>query len=71
MSSSSNCRKEDAMNKKFDWKELDPRVAELCALAENLTITAMAQRLGASTQTIQRSMRRQGVNRYKKGVSRG
>jgi IS30 family transposase len=59
------------MNKKFDWKELDPRVAELCALAENLTITAMAQRLGASTQTIQRSMRRQGVNRYKKGVSRG
>jgi IS30 family transposase len=57
------------MNKKFDWKELDPRVAELCALAENLTITAMAQRLGASVQTIQRSMRRQGLNRCRKAVA--
>jgi hypothetical protein len=59
------------MNKKFDWKQLDPKVAELCALPENLTIEAMAQRLGASTQTIQRSMRRQGINRYRKAVSRG
>lgn len=58
------------MNKKFDWKQLDPKVAELCALPENLTIEAMAQRLGASTQTIQRSMRRQGINRYRKVVSR-
>ncbi|MGB7598990.1 MAG: hypothetical protein WCD47_09200 [Candidatus Sulfotelmatobacter sp.] len=59
------------MNKKFDWKQLDPKVAEFCALPENLTIEAMAQRLGASTQTIQRSMRRQGINRYRKAVSRG
>jgi IS30 family transposase len=59
------------MNKKFGWKQLDPKVAELCALPENLTIEAMAQRLGASTQTIQRSMRRQGINRYRKAVSRG
>jgi hypothetical protein len=56
------------MNKKFDWKELDPKVAELCASPENLTIDAMAERLGASTQTIQRSMRRQGINRYRKAV---
>jgi IS30 family transposase len=59
------------MNKKFDWKELDPKVAELCGLQENLTIGAMAQRLSASVQTIQRSMRRQGINRYRKAVSRG
>jgi hypothetical protein len=59
------------MNKKFDWKELDPKVAELCASTENFTIDAMAERLGASTQTIQRSMRRQGINRYKMAVSRG
>jgi hypothetical protein len=59
------------MNKKFDWKELDPKVAELCASLANLTITAMAQRLGASVQTVQRSMRRQGINRYRKAVSRG
>jgi IS30 family transposase len=57
------------MNKQFDWKELDPKVAELCALPENLTIDAMAQRLGASTQTIQRSMRRQSLNRYRKAVA--
>lgn len=59
------------MNKKFDWKELDPKVAKLCALPESPTIDAMAQRLRASTQTIQRSMRRQGINRYRKAVSRG
>lgn len=57
------------MNKKFDWKELDSKVAELCALPENLTITAMAQRLGASVQTIQRSMRRQRYHRYRKTVA--
>jgi hypothetical protein len=57
------------MNKKFDWKELDPKVAELCASPEDLTIDAMAERLGASMQTIQRSMRRQGINRYRKAVS--
>jgi hypothetical protein len=56
------------MNKKFDWKELDPKVAELCALPDNLSIDAMAQRLHASVQTIQRSMRRQGLNRYRKAV---
>jgi len=59
------------MNKKFDWKELDPKVAELCASPETLTIEVMAQRLGAGVQTIQRSMRRQGINRYRKAVSRG
>jgi IS30 family transposase len=59
------------MNKKFDWKQLDPKVAELCASAENLTIDAMARRLGASTQTIQRSMRRQGISRYRKAVHNG
>jgi|HubBroStandDraft_1064217.scaffolds.fasta_scaffold2246647_2 IS30 family transposase len=59
------------MNKKLDWKKLDPKVAELCASLENLTIEAMAQRLGASVQTVQRSMRRQGINRYRKAVSSG
>lgn len=59
------------MNKKFDWKEFDPKVAELCASQDNLTIAVMAQRLGTSVQTIQRSMRRQGINRYRKAVSRG
>lgn len=59
------------MNKKFDWKELDPKVAELCASPKNLTIGVMAQRLGTSTQTIQRSMRRQGINRYRNAVPRG
>jgi hypothetical protein len=59
------------MNKKFDWKELDPKVAELCASPDNLTIVVMAQCLAASVQTIQRSMRRQRINRYRKAVSRG
>jgi hypothetical protein len=57
------------MNKKFDWKELDPKVAELYASPENLTIGVMAQRLSASVQTIQRSMRRQGLNRYRKAIA--
>lgn len=57
------------MNKKFDWKEFDLKVAEACALLSNLTLKQIAERLGASVQTIQRSMRRQGINRYRKAVS--
>jgi len=57
------------MNKKFDWKEFDPKVAELCASPDNLTIAVMAQHLGTSVQTIQRSMRRQGINRYRKAIT--
>jgi hypothetical protein len=52
------------MNKKFDWKELDPKVAELIRTTR-LEIPDIAQMLGASKQTVQRSMRRQGINRYK------
>jgi hypothetical protein len=58
------------MNKKFDWKELDVKVAELCQ-SSDLQIKDIAQQLSASTQTIQRSMRRQGINRYRKAASRG
>jgi IS30 family transposase len=57
------------MNQKFDWKTLDPKVAALCFNGPGLSIRAMAAQLGVSEQTFQRSMRRQGINRYRKAVS--
>jgi IS30 family transposase len=54
-------------NWKFDWAALDTKVAEL--FAEKLEIKEIAQRLGSGVQTVQRSMRRQGLNRYRKVVA--
>lgn len=50
-------------NWKFDWAALDAKVAEL--FAEKLDIKEIAERLGSGVQTVHRSMRRQGLNRYK------
>jgi hypothetical protein len=51
------------MNRKFDWKVIDPKVAELNVANPMVKVEILAQRLGLSPQTFQRSMRRQGINR--------
>lgn len=63
-------RKEDIMNtKKFKWEVINPKVAELIDAPGRLTIREIAERIGCSVQTVQRSMRRQKINLIRKQVN--
>lgn len=47
--------------KKFKPEVIDPKIAELVDAPGRLTIAEIAERVGCGVQTVQRSMRRQGI----------
>ncbi len=55
--------------KKFKWEVINPKVAELIDAPGRLTIREIAERIGCSVQTVQRSMRRQKINLIRKQVN--